>query len=304
MKIELPELPLRKRRDGDVIPAEDAGPRSQPGWIPIDPEKAKALVAESAGKEDSRPSYNSPPGTPSGLRSLSSSRRTWLRSAARSMSCRLTVILFWTNLFTTFDFDLCAAYYTTDIIDPDELASFAVLSEGGSGALGSQYSNPEVDKLILSAQTETDPQKRQDLYNQIQAMHLDHAPFIFLYYPGGSAVSNAHIKLQNPAHRQLPPMGGLARRRLMSRCASLGHSESWRGTSASIKGWSSRPFVPRDDTPVALARAKMAWTIRSGEWHMAERSGPTSLFSPLHGPRANAADHFDNQGKNGRHGHE
>ena len=51
-----------------------------------------------------------------------------------------------------------------------------------------------MDKLILSAQTETDPQKRQDIYNQIQAMHLDDAPFIFLYYPGGSAVSNAHIK--------------------------------------------------------------------------------------------------------------
>ncbi len=32
------------------------------------------------------------------------------------------------------------------------------------------------------------------MYNQIQAIHLDDAPFIFLFYPGGSAVSNAHIK--------------------------------------------------------------------------------------------------------------
>ena len=60
--------------------------------------------------------------------------------------------------------------------------------------MGSQYNNPEVNALILQAQSETDPEKRQELYNQIQAMHLDDAPFIFLYYPGGSAVSHAHIK--------------------------------------------------------------------------------------------------------------
>ncbi|MCC7021356.1 MAG: ABC transporter substrate-binding protein [Thermomicrobiales bacterium] len=98
------------------------------------------------------------------------------------------------KLFSTHDFDLCMAYYTTDIIDPDELASFAVLGEGGSGAMGSQYNNPEANKLILEAQTETDKAKRQDLYNQIQKIHLDDAPFIFLYYPGGSAVSHAYVQ--------------------------------------------------------------------------------------------------------------
>ncbi len=99
------------------------------------------------------------------------------------------------KLFTTFDFDLCgSSYYTTDIIDPDELASFVVLSKGGSGSMGTQYVNEEADKLILAAQMETDPDKRQELYNQIQAIHLDDAPYIFLFYPGGSAVSHAYVQ--------------------------------------------------------------------------------------------------------------
>ena len=58
------------------------------------------------------------------------------------------------KLFTTHDFDLGIAYYTTDIIDPDELASFARPGgKGGSGAMGSLYDNPEANKLILAAQT-------------------------------------------------------------------------------------------------------------------------------------------------------
>jgi peptide/nickel transport system substrate-binding protein len=48
--------------------------------------------------------------------------------------------------------------------------------------------------MILAAQIETDPDKRRELYNQIQKIHLDDAPFIFLYYPAGSAVSHANIK--------------------------------------------------------------------------------------------------------------
>jgi peptide/nickel transport system substrate-binding protein len=60
--------------------------------------------------------------------------------------------------------------------------------------MGTQYNNPDANKLILAAEQETDPKKRQDLYNQIQKIHLDDAPYIFLFYPGGSAVSHAYVQ--------------------------------------------------------------------------------------------------------------
>jgi ABC-type transport system substrate-binding protein len=32
------------------------------------------------------------------------------------------------------------------------------------------------------------------MYNKIQSIHLDDAPFIFLYYPSGRTATTAHIK--------------------------------------------------------------------------------------------------------------
>jgi peptide/nickel transport system substrate-binding protein len=167
---------------------------NSPGY-PYDPEKAKALVAESAGKDGftGAITVNTANAVDSQVAQLVANDLAQIGGNITLAATDGNTIL--EKLFTTHDFDLCVAYYTTDIIDPDELASFAVLGgKGGSGAMGSQYDNPEANKLILAAQQELDPDKRQEMYNQIQAIHLDDAPFIFLFYPGGSAVSNAHIK--------------------------------------------------------------------------------------------------------------
>jgi peptide/nickel transport system substrate-binding protein len=94
----------------------------------------------------------------------------------------------------TQDFDVTLSYYTTDIIDPDELTAFAVYSKGGSDAVWTGYNNPEADALIEAAQTEMDVEKRMDLYKQIQAKHAEDAPFIFLYYPSGRTGTKASIQ--------------------------------------------------------------------------------------------------------------
>ena len=98
---------------------------------------------------------------------------------------------------------------------PDELTAFAVYSKGGAQAVWTSYKNDEVDKLVEDAERELDPDKRQEMYNKIQSIHLDDAPFIFLYYPSGrTATHGARQELPHPADRQLPPPGSLAGRRL------------------------------------------------------------------------------------------
>lgn len=167
---------------------------NSPGY-PYDLEKAKTLVAESAGKDGFEGEYFI-----NGANTVDSQIAQLVANDLAQIGGKITISPVDGNtilekLFSTFDLDLCgSAYYTTDIIDPDELASFAVLGEGGSGAVGTQYNNPEANKLILDAQIETDPDKRQELYDQIQAIHLEDAPYIFLFYPGGSAVSHAYVK--------------------------------------------------------------------------------------------------------------
>jgi peptide/nickel transport system substrate-binding protein len=90
------------------------------------------------------------------------------------------------------DYDFSKGYYTTDIIDPDELMNFAVQSDGGTFAVWTYYVNEEVDQLIRDGQVETDETARLAIYERIQQLESDDAPKIYLYYPSGrTAVSNA-----------------------------------------------------------------------------------------------------------------
>jgi peptide/nickel transport system substrate-binding protein len=95
---------------------------------------------------------------------------------------------------TKFDFDLNSAYYTTDIIDPDELTNFAVESDGGAFSVWTQYKNEQVDALIKQARTELDPEKRLQMYKDIQKQTTDDAPFLFLYYPTGNTVTQKYVQ--------------------------------------------------------------------------------------------------------------
>jgi peptide/nickel transport system substrate-binding protein len=92
------------------------------------------------------------------------------------------------------DYDASKTYYTTDIIDPSQLSTFAVLGEDDFKAMWTNYNNEEVDELIRTAQSETDPDARLEMYHQIQAMHLDDAPFIFLFYPSGRSATHSYVK--------------------------------------------------------------------------------------------------------------
>ncbi|MGH2613809.1 MAG: ABC transporter substrate-binding protein [Thermomicrobiales bacterium] len=166
---------------------------NSPGY-PFDLERARQLVAES----------NSPEGFAFEL-------LTSVGDAVGSQICQLvaaqlaeiggqiTVIQLEPGLQTErvtvdMDYDAAKGYYTTDIIDPDELATFVVLSDGGTFALWTNYKNEEVDQLIRDAQAETDVETRQEMYNRIQAIHLDDAPLIFLFYPTGRSATQSYVK--------------------------------------------------------------------------------------------------------------
>ena len=45
------------------------------------------------------------------------------------------------------------------------------------------YSNPQVDELIEAGATEADPERRRQLYDEVQRLIYDDAPSIFLYVP-------------------------------------------------------------------------------------------------------------------------
>jgi peptide/nickel transport system substrate-binding protein len=73
-------------------------------------------------------------------------------------------------------------YWTNDIIDPDEVTTFAVDPKGGANAFNTYWSNARATNLVHQARTERNPAKRSRMYRQIQKIVYDESPFIVLDY--------------------------------------------------------------------------------------------------------------------------
>jgi peptide/nickel transport system substrate-binding protein len=94
-------------------------------------------------------------------------------------------------------------YWTNDIIDPDEVTTFAVDPKGGANAFSSWFwSNPEATNLVHKARVESNPNKRRAMYQRIQRIVYDESPFLVLDY---SPYRYAHGKWLHGFHAS--PLG-------------------------------------------------------------------------------------------------
>jgi peptide/nickel transport system substrate-binding protein len=66
-------------------------------------------------------------------------------------------------------------------VDPDEFYYSQHHSKGSNNYQG--YSNPEVDKMLDEARTETDETARKEMYGQIAEQIVDDVSYIYLYNP-------------------------------------------------------------------------------------------------------------------------
>ncbi|MGB3330681.1 MAG: ABC transporter substrate-binding protein [Thermomicrobiales bacterium] len=170
-----------------------AGHTDEVVGYPFNLDKAKELVAQSKGKDGFKGELLIGSGDTVGdqiAQIIASQLKeiggeitvTQMEGAARREKVRVKM-----------DFDFSLGYYTTDIIDPDELTSFAVVYSGGAIAKFSGYKNDEVEKLATQAATELDWPTREKLYAQIQQVVADDAPMIFLFYPTGGVATAATV---------------------------------------------------------------------------------------------------------------
>jgi peptide/nickel transport system substrate-binding protein len=79
-------------------------------------------------------------------------------------------------------YNISLAYWTMDIPDPDELATFAVDPKSGARSFFTAYDNPTVVKDTHQAEKTLATSQRQQLYNQIQSLAAQDAFMGFLYY--------------------------------------------------------------------------------------------------------------------------
>jgi peptide/nickel transport system substrate-binding protein len=163
-----------------------------PGY-PYNLEQAQALIAETAAKDGFELELLIGTGDPVG-----SQIAQLVAADLEKIGGKITITQVEPALFTErvhgFDFDMSLVYYTTDIIDPDELTNFAVQSDGGTFAVWTQYKNEQVDALVRQGQAELDPEKRLGIYSEIQKLVSADAHMLYLYYPTGSTVTQSYVK--------------------------------------------------------------------------------------------------------------
>jgi peptide/nickel transport system substrate-binding protein len=66
-------------------------------------------------------------------------------------------------------------------LDPSDIMQPTLHTGGRGNAAG--YSNTEVDRLLDSAETEIDQDRRKQMYMRAQSIVVDETPWIFLYLP-------------------------------------------------------------------------------------------------------------------------
>ncbi len=80
------------------------------------------------------------------------------------------------------DFEMIKGYYTSDVIDPDELIAFGIDYAGGAVAKWMSFKNEQISKLAEAAATEMNAQKRKTMVMEIQKLAYDQAAVIPLFY--------------------------------------------------------------------------------------------------------------------------
>jgi len=101
------------------------------------------------------------------------------------------------------DYDLSIEYWTNDIIDPDEKATFALYGKDDNRSYYTAYNNPYVTELIDQGRAEMDKDKRTAIYNEIQKIASTEVNWVDLYYSPFRNASRKNVKgfYQNPTGR-------------------------------------------------------------------------------------------------------
>ncbi len=101
------------------------------------------------------------------------------------------------------EYDISVNYWTNDIIDPDQKATFCVYGDDENRSYYTGYKNPEVTKLVEQGRIELDRSKREQIYHRIQEIAKSDAHWIDLYYSPFRNASRKNVQnfFQNPMGR-------------------------------------------------------------------------------------------------------
>ena len=97
-----------------------------------------------------------------------------------------------------FKYQMRTNVMSADIVDADELVNYAIRGDGGQYAIFTTYNNPTVNKLVIEGGQATDRATRQKLYSQMDLIHHNDAPMIFLYSINNITLTSSAVQAFHP----------------------------------------------------------------------------------------------------------
>ncbi len=151
---------------------------------PYDPEMAKQLLSESSAAGGFSTTLGVTAGEP-----VDAAVATILKDQLAAIGVEVEIYeqegaTLYVDTFQGMDYDLVIQYHTTDTVDASQITRYAMASRAdGTGALWTGYINPRIDELAKQALAEQNPDKRQEMYYEIQKLGFDDAFILYLYFP-------------------------------------------------------------------------------------------------------------------------
>jgi peptide/nickel transport system substrate-binding protein len=147
---------------------------------PFDLDKAKELLAETPTPDGFPLKLTIISGNQLNLQLATALQEMWSQIGVEVEIEQVESSVFFEKLVTTFDYQAAPSSWTHDIIDPDEIVSIGILPDAMQ-SWGTGWVNEEVFALAEEGRLETDDAKRREIYYEIQKLHFEDAPLVFLY---------------------------------------------------------------------------------------------------------------------------
>lgn len=152
--------------------------KDQKGY-PFDLDKAKQLIKESSIPNGGKVAIMVRAGGATALQLATVLKDMWLKIGI-DLDIQQVEATIATSNYRANKFEMYASGWTNDIIDPDELVSYAILPEQTQN-YHTGWVNQQAIDAAKQARATLDDATRRKLYYQVQDLHMQDAPFIYLY---------------------------------------------------------------------------------------------------------------------------
>lgn len=159
---------------------------------PYDPAKAKALLEQAGYKNGFDLTINAVAGNADDAAELAAIQQMWAQLGVR---LKVQLLDSTTNVakYRASDFQMRSAIWTNDYNDPSQIVSYMAYFPAYE-ANRSGFNDPELNGLFEKSQTETDQQKRAEMFRRIQEIYIDAAPMVFLLDEPYPVALNARVQ--------------------------------------------------------------------------------------------------------------